>query len=309
MNKLARAPRVLVAIAALLLGVMYFAPLWSIRLIAPQYPEGLGLLIRLNTITGVKENDLHSINSLNHYIGMRAIEPAAIPEMKYMPWIVGVLIGGALLTAAVGRRRLLVAWVAAFAVTCAAGMYDFWRWGYDYGHNLDADQAVIVVPGMTYQPPLIGSKQLLNFNATSLPHIGGIAGGIAMLLGVIALFLAYRRAPGTRRAAMNAVLATASIACAAPARAIAFGLDNCAECRMLVSDQRFGAQLITPTGKAVTFDSIDCLHRYQVKHNIAGETWVVDASHPGALLKEKDAHIVADSATHPPMGTLYAVAR
>src|SRR4051812_6795180 len=162
MKNLARVPRMLVAAAALLLGVMYAAPLWSIRLIAPQYPEGLGLFIRLNTITGVKENDLRSINSLNHYIGMKPIEPTAIPELRFMPWIVAALIVGGLLVAVVGRRRLLVAWVAAFAVTCVAGMYDFWRWGYDYGHNLDADQAIIVVPGMTYQPPLIGSKQLLN---------------------------------------------------------------------------------------------------------------------------------------------------
>jgi serine phosphatase RsbU (regulator of sigma subunit)/uncharacterized protein YigA (DUF484 family) len=72
---------------------------------------------------------------------MRAIEPTAIPELKFMPWIVAALIIGGLLVAVVGRRRLLVAWVAAFAAICVAGMYDFWRWGYDYGHNLDAEQA------------------------------------------------------------------------------------------------------------------------------------------------------------------------
>src|ERR1051325_1695510 len=104
--RLTRVPRILVASAALLLSAMYFAPLWSIRLIAPQYPEGLGLFIRLSTITGVKENDLRSINSLNHYIGMRPIEPSAIPELKYMPWIVAALIGLGLLAAVAGRRRL-----------------------------------------------------------------------------------------------------------------------------------------------------------------------------------------------------------
>ena len=215
--RITRVPRILVALAALLLSVMYVAPVWSIRLIAPQYPEGLGLLIRLSTITGFKENDLQSINSLNHYIGMRPIEPSAIPELKYMPWIVAALIGLGVLAAVVGRRRLLVAWVVAFAATGAAGMYDFWRWGYDYGHNLDADQAVIVVPGMSYQPPLIGTKQLLNFQATSLPHIGAIAAGLAMLLGVVAVFLAFRRAP--RRAPAAAALAMASLACAGPPRA------------------------------------------------------------------------------------------
>lgn len=307
--RLTRVPRILVASAALLLGAMYVAPVWSIRLIAPQYPEGLGLFIRLNTITGVKENDLRSINSLNHYIGMRPIEPSAIPELRYMPWIVAALIGLGLLAAVVGRRRLLVAWVVAFAATGAAGMYDFWRWGYDYGHHLDPEQAVIVVPGMSYQPPLIGTKQLLNFQATSLPHVGGIAAGLALLLGLVAVVLSYRRSSGARRAAVGTVLAAAS-ACVGAGHSIAFGLDSCAECRMIVSDRRFGAQLVTNTGKAITFDSIECLRQY-LAHNpgVGGEQWVVDATHPGTLVKENNAQIVADSATHPPMGSLYAVAR
>ena len=306
MKTLARAPRILLASAALLLGVMYAAPLWSIHLIAPQYPEGLGLLIRLNTITGVKEHDLESINGLNHYIGMRPILPSAIPELRYMPWIVAALILSGLLVSVVGRRRLLVAWMAGFSAICVAGMYDFWRWGYDYGHNLDADQAIIVVPGMSYQPPIIGSKQLLNFHATSMPHIGAIAAGIALLLGATALFLAYRG--GARRGSVG-VLATAAIACAGPAHAIAFGVESCAECRMLVSDSRFGAQLVTKTGKTITFDSIACLHAYMVRTGATGETWVVDSRHPGTLIAEKNAQILADSLTHPPMGNLYAVAR
>jgi len=35
---------------------------------------------------------------------------------------------------------------------------------------------------MTYQPPLIGSKQLLNINATSLPHIGFYISLISMAI-------------------------------------------------------------------------------------------------------------------------------
>ena len=310
MTKLARAPRMLVAAAALLLGVMYAAPLWSIRLIAPQYPEGLGLLIRLNTITGVKENDLNSINSLNHYIGMKPILPSAIPELRFMPWIVAALMVGGVLVAVVGRRRLLVAWVVAFAATGVLGLYDFWRWGYDYGHNLDAEQAIIVVPDMTYQPPLIGTKQLLNFQATSMPHIGAVAAGVAMLLGAAALFLAYRGSRAVRHKTVSTALATATLACATGGHSIAFGLDTCAECRMIVTDRRFGAQLVMKTGKSITFDSITCLRAYLVRNtSAAGDVWVVDANHPGTLVKETQAQIVADSATRPPMGSLYAIAR
>jgi copper chaperone NosL len=293
----------------MLLGLMYLAPVWSIRLIAPQYPEGLGLFIRLNTITGIKENDLNSINSLNHYIGMRPIEPSAIPELKYMPWIVAVLIGVGLLVAVVGRRRLLVAWVVAFAATGAAGMYDFWRWGYDYGHNLDAEQAVIVVPGMSYQPPLIGTKQLLNFHATSMPHVGAIAAGLAMLLGGTAVFMSYRGGLGARRAAVGTALAAASVGCSPTTHEIAFGVDTCAECRMLVSDERFGAQIVTKTGKAVTFDSIECMYAYLSHVHRSGERWVVTANHAGTLVREGDAEFRDDGALHPPMGKTYALAR
>lgn len=151
----------------------FVLPLWRVDLIAPQYPEGLGMLIRVNTVEGVKEQDLNSINNLNHYIGMKHIEPDGIPELRYMPAILGALILTALGVAALGKRGALYAWSTLLVLVLTAGLYDYWRWGYDYGHNLDTDVAIIKIPGMTYQPPLIGSKQLLNFTATSWPASGG----------------------------------------------------------------------------------------------------------------------------------------
>src|SRR5688500_13850993 len=166
MSKLSR---MLTAVAALLLLGLFVWPAWRISLEAPQYPEGLGMYIRINTIEGETEFDLTKINSLNHYIGMKPIVPEAIPELKYMPWIVVALVVSGLGVAALGRRKALYAWLVAFALLGAAGLGDFYRWSYDYGHNLDAETAIIVVPGMSYQPPLIGEKQLLNFRAASWP--------------------------------------------------------------------------------------------------------------------------------------------
>jgi copper chaperone NosL len=61
-------------------------------------------------------------------------------------------------------------------------MVDFYRWEYEYGHDLDP-AAAIIVPGMAYQPPLIGYKQLLNFSAWSWPDVGGyLLVGTALLL-------------------------------------------------------------------------------------------------------------------------------
>lgn len=179
------------AASLLLLGV-FVLPLWSVRLIAPQYPEGLGMHIRINTVEGATEYDLSNINNLNHYIGMKRIEPDAIPELRIMPWIVAGIILTGLATAAFGRRRLIYSWTAAFLLIAVAGLVDFWKWEYDYGHNLDAETAVIKIPGMSYQPPLIGSKQLLNFTATSLPASGGLLAGLALLLALSAAFLVWR---------------------------------------------------------------------------------------------------------------------
>ncbi|MCU0650108.1 MAG: hypothetical protein MUF00_19120, partial [Gemmatimonadaceae bacterium] len=76
-----------------------------------------------------------------------------------------------------------------------------WYWQYDYGHNLDVENAPIKVPGMTYQPPLFGTKKLLNFTATSWPAIGGWAAFGALALAIVAV---TRRNEGTSRAVPRA---------------------------------------------------------------------------------------------------------
>ncbi len=179
-----RISRIAVAIAALALGLLFVAPMWRVDLKAPQYPEGLGLRIWINQIRGATPNGLNSINGLNHYIGMKAIEPDQIPELRFMPYVViGLMLAG-LTVAAIGRRRLLYAYLGAFLAVALAGLYDFWRWEYDYGHNLDPT-AAIRIAGMSYQPPLIGGKQLLNFHATSWPDVGGWAAIAAVTLIVL----------------------------------------------------------------------------------------------------------------------------
>jgi len=187
--------RVLLALAsALLLGVLA-TPIWRIHLIAPQYPEGLGMEIRAHTVRGEREHDLDNINELNHYIGMKAIDAHAIKELRVIPTVIVALAVLGFVVAIVGRRPLAWGWVALFIVAGAAGLYDFWRWSYDYGHHLDLEHAIIKVPGMAYQPPLIGTKQILNFEAASWPAIGGVFLAVAYLLSLAALYLSRRRVP------------------------------------------------------------------------------------------------------------------
>jgi copper chaperone NosL len=192
---MSRFSRLLIAVAGVLLGGMLVFPLWSIGLIAPQYPEGLGMVIGIHTITGQNPQDLNNINELNHYIGMKVIDPTSIPELRVMPWIVGALILLALVAGVWGKRSLVIGWLVGLSVLGTAGLVDFWRWTYDFGHNLDVEHAIIKMPGTVYQPPILGSKQILNFTATSWPSLGAWLAVAAFVAGVIALVMARRGTP------------------------------------------------------------------------------------------------------------------
>lgn len=201
--------RILLAFASASLLLLLVLPLWSIRLEAPQYPEGLGLEIRVNTVQGAGPHDLKNINGLNHYIGMRPIEPDAIPELRYMPWIVIGLAGLGLLAAAAGRRWIAITWFGLYGASAIIGLIDFYRWEYDYGHNLDEEHAILKIPGMSYQPPLIGAKKLLNFVAHSWPASGG---WIAIGAGVLVAVVLVREVRGTRRERGEAPVAARTMA-------------------------------------------------------------------------------------------------
>lgn len=292
---MSRLSRILTAVAALLLVALYFLPIWKVELEAPQYPEGLGMYIAVSDIRGYGEFDLQKINNLNHYIGMRPIEAASIPELRFMPWILAGLVVTGLVVAALGRRRLLYAWLGVLVLAAVAGLADFYRWGYTYGHDLD-DTAIIKVPGMAYQPPLIGSKQLLNFRATSWPASGGLVAGVAFLLAAGAAF-AGRRRGGTRKRAAFAATALAVSACTtASVHPIAYdGTETCEYCRMVITDRRFGAEVMTVSGKAYKFDSIECLASYVTAlddQRRVRALWVTDYAAPGTLIPAESARFV-----------------
>ena len=183
--------RILVALAALLLLLVFAFPLWRYDLGAPQYPEGLSMTIWAHKIGG----QVQLVNQLNHYIGMQEIAPDSLPELRWMPWIVGALVAGGLAVAAFGRFSWLVAWFGLLAVLGVLGLADFYWWLYDYGTNLSPDAPITLPP---FVPPIIGTKALANFEVTTYPDRGGLAAFAAGLLGLVAVALEWRR---RRRAA------------------------------------------------------------------------------------------------------------
>jgi copper chaperone NosL len=176
--------RLMLLLCAGALVAVLFVPMWRIDLAAPQYPEGLMLMIYPNHIGG----NVDIINGLNHYIGMKTLHSEDFMEFTVLPYIIGAFAAMFLLVAVAGRKKLLYLLFILFVSFGILAMYDFWRWEYNYGHNLNPD-AAIIVPGMAYQPPLIGYKQLLNFGAYSMPDMGGwifVGVGAVLFLCVIA---------------------------------------------------------------------------------------------------------------------------
>lgn len=170
--------RMILVVAAALLLLVFFFPLWRIGLVAPQYPESLSLNIWINQVTG----DLRTINTLNHYIGMGKVEPDKIPELRLFPFFFGFFAITGIIAALLNRRLLIQIWCLGLLIFAISGLYDFYAWEYRYGHELSDDAPMKLEE--SYQPPLIGTKQILNITATSWPEVGGYAFSASALLAM-----------------------------------------------------------------------------------------------------------------------------
>ncbi|HEX9649059.1 MAG TPA: hypothetical protein VGA21_00750 [Cyclobacteriaceae bacterium] len=179
-------------VASFLLFALFIFPLWKITLTAPQYPEGISMYIWINKITGDTEYTLQNINILNHYVGMKYIVPDEFAEFKYFPIIVAGMAVIGMILSFFKNKKLAIGWLVVLLFMGCLGIYDFYLWEYDYGHNL-SPTAPIKVPGMAYQPPLLGSKMLLNFKADSYPYWGGLFLGITIVLSTFSIFKKNKR--------------------------------------------------------------------------------------------------------------------
>ncbi|CAN5455459.1 hypothetical protein BH11BAC2_BH11BAC2_09780 [soil metagenome] len=269
--------RVLLFAASIFLLVSIFTPIWIIELSAPQYPEGLALKIYSNKLGG----EVEIINGLNHYIGMKTLHAEEFIEFTVLPYIIGAYALACLLVLFSKKKKMLYFLFGALVIFGIVAMADFWRWEYNYGHNLNPN-AAIIVPGMAYQPPLIGYKQLLNFGAYSIPDIGGwliLGSGILLMIGVLLeTGILHKRA---NKMAFKVVLLPIILlfnSCENnKPEAIHYNSDNCLFCGMTISDPKFSAEIVTAKGRILKFDDIICLHNYNTenKDKLSGAQYFV----------------------------------
>jgi len=95
--------------------------------------------------------------------------------------------------------------------------------------------------------------------------------------------------------------------CSPTSKKIQFGTDQCAHCKMTISDSKFGAELVTDKGKIYMFDSIECMIAFftkseqEVAHSFK-YFWTIDYSNQGELLDAKNALYLKDDNFNSPMG-------
>jgi hypothetical protein len=189
--------KILMIIGSLLLIGLFVFPLWNITLEAPQYPIPLGMDIHINKFADTNEFDIKNINLMNHYVGMQYI-PETIPEFEIFPIVIGFMIFLGVVIGFIGKHKWFLSWFVLMSVLGIAGMYDFYLWEYDYGHNLDP-KAIMNFKNpdgsvMGFQPPLFGTRLILNFTAHSYPRMGAYFMFGGMLLTFIAFFVGKKEA-------------------------------------------------------------------------------------------------------------------
>jgi len=187
--------KILMIIGPLFLLGLFAYPLWNITLEAPQYPIPLGMEIYMDHFADTHEHDLKNINLMNHYVGMQYI-PETIPEFKIFPWVIGIMALLGLIIGLFGNWKLYLSWFVLISIFGLIGIYDFYMWEYDYGHNLDP-KAIMKFTNpdgsiMGFQPPLWGTKDILNFTAHSYPRIGAWLMFVGMGLTFIASILGWK---------------------------------------------------------------------------------------------------------------------
>lgn len=178
-------PMWLFAGASLLLVVSSFLPYWVLRLKAPQFPDGLQVRAYINRLVG----DVQELEGLNHYVGLRSFEDAAVFERSIA--VIAIIVIALLVVAAL---RVHNRWVAVlvlpallFPIAFIADL-QFWLW--TYGHNLDPRAPLAAAVG-EFTPPVFGTAKIAQFDTLALPGIGMILAFIAS--GLIAVGLYYHR--------------------------------------------------------------------------------------------------------------------
>lgn len=167
--------------AALLIFYSLFTSWWELLLIAPQYPEGLRIIVFPNKLEG----QLDIINNLNHYIGMANFSEKSFPELGYLSYLIGSLGALTLIVALLRRKLFLYVLIAIFFIGGLLGVYDLYHWLHTFGTNLSPEAPIKIKP---FVPPVMGKNHFANFTTYSNLGKGAYLIVLSFILTLIPLW-------------------------------------------------------------------------------------------------------------------------
>src|SRR5690625_1155692 len=191
-NRLSKISTILLLIAAGLFILSLFFPWWRMDFFAPQYPEGLDIIVYPDEVTG----DIDIINNLNHYIGMKEFNTESFPELKFLKYIVYVFVVLTLIVAFTRNKLYLYILTALLAIGGAVGLIDMHFWLKEYGTNLDPNAAMYLDP---FVPPIIGKKQIANFTTYSKFGLGGYILGVIFIIFFVFICVEHYKKNETKK--------------------------------------------------------------------------------------------------------------
>ena len=87
---------------------------------------------------------------------------------------------------------------------------------------------------------------------------------------------------------------------------INYGHDECEFCRMLITDNRYGSEIVTDKGKVLKFDEVGCMIEYAMVKNFIGDAnqkfLVTDFASPESFMDANSAFYVENENFRSPMG-------
>jgi copper chaperone NosL len=108
------------------------------------------------------------------------------------------------------------------------------------------------------------------------------------------------------RGGIALVLAVVVAGCAIAPEPLHLGAEECAHCRMVITEPQFAAQALNARGKAFKFDAVECLAGWVLAEEIPAaeihSLWVADFRNPERWVPVEEARFVRTDAVHTPMG-------
>jgi copper chaperone NosL len=164
-RKLSILSSILIALSAVLLVLSIFFPWWQMVFFAPQYPEGLNIIVYPNKLEG----EIDIVNGLNHYIGMENFSEENFPQLQYLSYLVIGLAVITLLVALLRNKKLLYGLIGLFVVGGTLGIITLRKALVHFGTNLSPTAPIKIDP---FVPPILGHNTVANFLTNSILGYG-----------------------------------------------------------------------------------------------------------------------------------------